>query len=225
MHKERNMKTNVQYPAKYKYDVLMYAEANGIKNATLKYDCTERTIFRWKKKFDGTLHSLENDYSRKGMSHPTAHTEEEIENIKEVMKRNPYITHKELYEILKRDYGYSRHPGGLYNYLRRNRMVPEPKLKNNYATMFDSRAVKQLNGKFLFNNKNILPLYLIELNNDGIYIAREDNNNPCKLTVYYSTSLRFETKQEAENFLNSINNTSNYKLTIKEINYKQGENL
>jgi len=217
------MKTNVQYSAKYKYDVLMYAETNGIKNATLKYDCTERTIFRWKKKFDGTLQSLENDYSRKGMPHPTAHTEEEIENIKEVMRNNPYITHKELYEILKKDYGYTRHPGGLYNYLRRNRIVPEPKLKNDYATMFDSKAVKRLNGKYLFNNKNNLPQFLIELDNKGIYIARSENNNPCDLTVYYSTSLRFDTKQKAEDFLHSIKNTSNFELTIKEINYKQGE--
>lgn len=218
------MKTNVQYTAKYKYEVLMYAETNGIKNATLKYDCTERTIFRWKKKFDGTLQSLENDYSRKGMPHPKAHTEEEIEYIKEIMRKNPYINHKELYEILKKEYGYTRHPGGLYNYLRRNGIFPEPKLKNDYATMFDSRAVKRLNGKFLFNNKSLLPLYLIELDNNGIYIAREENNNPCKLTVYYSTSLRFNTKQKAEDFLNSINNTSNHTLTIKEIRYQNGEN-
>jgi len=217
------MKTNVQYSAKYKYDVLMYAETNGIKNATLKYDCTERTIFRWKKKFDGTLQSLENDYSRKGMPHPTAHTEEEIENIKEVMRKNPYITHKELYEILKKDYGYTRHPGGLYNYLRRNRIVPEPKLKNDYATMFDHRAVKRLNGKFLFNNKSVLPLYLIELNNSGIYIAREENNNPCKLTVYYSLALRFDNKQEAKTFLDSIDNTSTHTLSIKEIIYQKGD--
>lgn len=211
------------YSPQEKVKIINFAKQFGEKNASKEFGCSERSIFRWEKLYDGTFESLENKYCAPYTPNPKAHTEEEIENIKEVMRKNPYITHKELYEILKKDYGYARHPGGLYNYLRRNRIVPESKLKNDYATMFDSRAVKRLNGKFLFNNKSILPLYIIELNNNGIYIAREENNNPCKLTVYYSTSLRFDTKQKAEDFLYSIKNTSDYELTIKEINYNQGE--
>ena len=211
------------YSAEYKLEVLKYAEKNGVENTLKLFNCTERTFYRWKKIYNGSIESLDNHYCAPYTPHPNAHTEEEIENIKEVMRQNPYITHKEVYEILKKDYGYTRHPGGLYNYLRRNRIVPEPKLKNDYATMFDSKAVKRLNGKYLFNNKNNLPQFLIELDNKGIYIARSENNNPCDLTVYYSTSLRFDTKQKAEDFLHSIKNTSNFELTIKEINYKQGE--
>ena len=89
--------------------------------------------------------------------------------------------------------------------------------------MFDSEAVKRINYKFLFSNKEHLPYYVIEINNIGIYIAKEEANNPCNLTVYYSTALKFNNKSEAVSFIQSIQNTSNYKLSIKEIN--QGEIL
>lgn len=211
------MAAPTQYSAKEKYEALKYAESNGLKNAAIKYNCSEQSLCRWKRKYDGTLESLENKYCAPYTPNPKAHTEEEVENIKEVLRLNPYISHKELYEILKKDYGYSRHPGGLYNFLRRNRIVPEPKLKNDYATMFDSKAVKRLNGKFLFNNKETLPRFLIELDNSGIFIAKEENNYPCKLTVYYSTALTFKTEKEAIEFLKSIKNTSRFKLKVKKL--------
>ncbi len=205
--------------AKEKLEVLQYAEKNGIQKAADKFKITDRTIFRWKSKYDGTLKSLENNFSRKGMPHPNEHTEEEIENIKYLLKTYPYISHTELYEKLKTEYNYKRHPGSLYNYLRRNRIIPEPKLKNEYSTMFDSKAVKRLNGKFVFANKEKLPLYVIELNENDIFIAKEVNNGyPCYLTVYYSTALKFTSKEDALNFISSIKNTSNFKMTIRELN-------
>ena len=145
---------------------------NGMQQAVDKYKITDRTIFRWKSKYDGTLKSLENLFSRKGMFHPNQHTEEEIENIKFLLNTYPYISYSELYEKLKTEYNYKRHPGSLYNFLRRNSVIPEPKLKNEYATMFDVEAVKRLNGKNLFANKDTLPLYVIELNNSNIFIAK-----------------------------------------------------
>lgn len=173
--------------------------------------------------YNGSLESLENKYCAPYTPHPNSHTEEEIRNINKVLAENPYISHKELYKKLNNEYGYNRNIGGLYNYLRRHNLLPEPKLKNDYSTMFDSEAVKRINYKFLFSNKEYLPYYVIEINNIGIYIAKEEANNPCDLTVYYSTALKFNNKSEAVNFIQSIQNTSNYKLSIKEIN--QGEIL
>lgn len=207
------------FTPKQKLEILEYVKEHGEKLASAKFNCSERTIYRWEKKFDGSIDSLENKFSRKGMPHPNAHSPKEIDNIKEVMRNNPYITHKGLYQILKNQYGYSRHPGSLYNYLRRNGIISDPKLKNDFSTMFNHEAIKQLNGKFLFKNKEVLPMYIIELNNNGIYIAKEENNNPCALTVYYSTALTFYTKKSAEEFLKSIQNTSNFVLKIKELKY------
>ena len=96
-------------------------------------------------------------------------------------------------------------------------MIPEPKQKNEYATMFDEDAVNRLNKKFLYNNKEKLPLYIIELSDLGIYIASNSSNYPCKLSVYYSVSLTFDELRDAERFVGSINNKSRYKLKIKEL--------
>ena len=211
------------YSAEQKLEILRYAERYGEKRASEKYNCTERSIFRWENIYDGSIESLENKYCAPYTPHPNSHTEEEIKNINKILAENPYISHKELYKKLNKECGYNRNIGGLYNYLRRHDLLPKPKLKNDYATMFDSEAVKRINCKFLFNNKVNLPCYIIEINNIGIYIAKESANNPCDLTVYYSTALRFNNKSEAISFIQSIQNTSNYKLSIKEIN--QGEIL
>lgn len=208
---------NCHRTPKEKLQIIEYANKYGIQKACEKYDVVERTIWRYKKLYDGSLKSLENKSSRPHTPHPQEHTEEEINNIREVLSRNPYMPHKELYEILKNEYGYNRHIAGLYNYLRRHGMIPEPKQKNEYATMFDDRAVKRLNNKFLYDNKDRLPLYIIELSDLGIYIASNVTNYPCKLSVYYSIALTFNDLIEAEKFVKSIKNTSKFELNIKEL--------
>lgn len=200
-----------------KLQIIEYADKNGMQKACEKYDLTERTIWRYKSQYDGTLKSLENKTSRVDMIHPSQHTEEEVNNIREVLSKYPYISHKELYEILVKEYGYNRHIGGLYNYLRRHNMRPEPKQKNEYATMFDERAVRILNNKFIFDNKDKLPLYVIELSDLGVYIASNSSNYPCKLCVYYSVALTFNELKEAEKFVKSIKNTSKFELNIREL--------
>lgn len=199
-----------------KLAIIEYAEKNGMEKACAKYDITERSIWRYKSLYDGTLQSLENK-SSKPPTHPNQHTEEEINNIKEVLHKHPYISLEELYSILKEQYGYNRNKFGLYNFLRRNRMIPEPKQKKDYATIFDKRAVTRMNNKYAFNNRDKLPLYIIELNDYGIYLGTENNNNPCNLTVYYSTALKFDNIEDAETFMKTIKNSSQFKPSIKEI--------
>lgn len=201
-----------------KLEIIEYANMYGMGDACEKYNITERSIWRYKEIYDGTLESLVNKSSRPHTPHPSEHTEEEVNHIREILSKNPYISHKELYEILKTKYNYNRHIGGLYNYLRRHKMIPEPKQKNEYATMFDASAVNRFNKKFLYDNRDRLPLYVIELSNLGIYIASNTGNYPCKLCAYYSVALTFDTIENAEKFVKSINNTSKFELQIKELN-------
>jgi len=200
-----------------KLKIMQYAEKYGMAKACEKFDITERSIWRYKSIYDGTLESLVNKSSRALMPHPAQHTEEEINNIREVLSKYPYISHKELYEKLKTEYGYTRHIGGLYNYLRRHNMRPEPKQKNEYATMFDEKAVKTINAKYIFDNRDKLPLYVIELSDLGIFISSNASNYPCKMSVYYSVALTFTNLDEAQKFVKSIKNTSKFKLNIREL--------
>ena len=43
-----------------------------------RYHCSESSLYRWKRQYDGTLESLDNKFSRKNMLHPNRHTDEEI---------------------------------------------------------------------------------------------------------------------------------------------------
>jgi len=108
-----------------------------LRNSTIdfvaaRYHISERSLYRWKKLYDGTLESLENKFSRKDMLHPNRHTDEEIKNITNLIRRNPHIGLNELYGKLRLNYAYTRHPMSLYNFLRKKGWYGEVKKKNIY---------------------------------------------------------------------------------------------
>ena len=63
-----------------------------------KCKCTERSLWRWKARYDGSLKSLENRTSRIETIHPNQHTEMEIERIKKVLSK-PNMSYCEAYGI------------------------------------------------------------------------------------------------------------------------------
>jgi len=199
-----------------KLAIIEYAEKNGMNRACEKYQLTERSIWRYKSLYDGTLQSLENGSSVPA-SHPNQHTETEIKNIKEVLEKHPYISVEELYKILTKEYGYNRTKPGLLRYLRKRNLIPETKQKNDYVNIFDKTAIDMLNKQYAFSNRNKLPIYVIELNTYGIYLSSISTNNPCNLTVYYSTALKFNSLEEAKAFLKTIKIKTQFKPNIKEI--------
>ena len=82
-----------------------------------RYHVTERTLYRWKSQYDGTLNSLENKSHRPHSPHPNSQTEEEIKHIHDLIKRNPTIGLNELYGKLRQKYEYKRNPATLYRFL------------------------------------------------------------------------------------------------------------
>jgi len=200
--------------AEERYDMLKYAEEYGIKNAVTKYKCTEQTIYRWKRKFNGTIESLKDGSSRPLTPHPNALTDEEISAIKENVQQNPYITDGELVKIL----GTGRNRTVIRKYRDRLFGKQEFAPKSEVRTMFNLTAVEELNKKDIVCDDEYESAYLIEINDSGIYIGKDRNNGyPAYLTIYYAMAMKFKTHKEAQEFLASIENSSKYKLTIKEI--------
>lgn len=94
--------------------VVMYRNTKNINYICRKYHISRSSLWRWNKKYDGTVESLL-DKSHKPISkHPNQHTDKEIYNIKCYIKRNPNITLNELWYKLKRNKEYKRHPTSLY---------------------------------------------------------------------------------------------------------------
>ena len=59
---------------RYKQAVIEYSMKHGVTKAAIRYKTSRQNIYRWKKKYDGDIHSLA-DRSHRPHSHPNQHTE------------------------------------------------------------------------------------------------------------------------------------------------------
>ena len=66
---------------RFKQAVIEYSFKHGVTNAAIRYKTSRQSIYRWRKKHDGTARSLAKG-SHRLHSHPKQHTEEEITLVK-----------------------------------------------------------------------------------------------------------------------------------------------
>ena len=111
------------------YAVLAYRNSHDYNYVCRKYHISRVSLWRWNKRFDGTKESLKDKSSRPHTRHPNAHTDEEIQNIKNLIKRNPNITLNEVWYKLVRNYHYKRTVTSLYRILRKLDFYKTPKIK------------------------------------------------------------------------------------------------
>ena len=111
------MKNSISQKAKYKQSVVKFSFKYGVKKAAIKFNECERTIYRWRKRYDGSLESLE-DRSRRPHTQPKQHTAEEIKLIKDYKRKNKNTGLVVLWVKL-REVGYKRTVQGLYHVMRR----------------------------------------------------------------------------------------------------------
>ena len=123
---------NSPYTAREKMKALTLWKTSSTEFVCHRYHCTERSLWRWKALYDGTLKSLENKSSRPLTPHPREQTAEEKENISKLIRRNKDIGLNELYGKLRLNYGYSRNPVTLYRYLKRIGFYDNRKKKKAY---------------------------------------------------------------------------------------------
>lgn len=110
---------NNPYSAREKLKALKLWEHSSIEFVCHRYRCSERSLYRWKAKYDGTLASLENKSCRPHTKSPRAHSDDERNAIFKLIRRNPTIGLNELYGKLRDNYGYKRSYITLYYFLRR----------------------------------------------------------------------------------------------------------
>lgn len=100
----------------------------GLK-AAIRYKVNRQYVYRWRKRYDGTLQSLA-DKSHRPHRHPNQHTPEELKLIADMRKRNANAG-LVVFWVKLRKRGYSRSITGLYRVLRRQGQMavkpPNPK--------------------------------------------------------------------------------------------------
>ena len=111
------MKKIITQKMKYKQSVIKFSYKYGVKKAAIKFNEWPKTIYRWMKRYDGSIESLE-DKSRRPHSHPNQHTKEEIQMIKNY-KANNKETGLVVLWVKLRMAGYTRTVQGLYYAMQR----------------------------------------------------------------------------------------------------------
>lgn len=114
---------------KFRQSLIKYSEKYGVTKAAIKYNVNRQYIYRWKRRYDGTLQSLA-DRSHRPKHHPNEHTQDEIKLIKDMRRRNPHAG-LVVFWVKLRLRGYSRSITGLYRMLRKlgesRQTLPNPK--------------------------------------------------------------------------------------------------
>lgn len=114
---------------RFRLSLIRYADKFGVTNAAIKYKTNRQYIYRWKRRFDGSIESLR-DRSRRPLHHPRQHSPQELKLISDMRRRNPHDGLVVFWVKLTRR-GYSRSITGLYRLLRRQGIMavhpPNPK--------------------------------------------------------------------------------------------------
>ena len=107
---------------RFRQAVIEYFLKHGVTRAAIRYKTNRQYIYRWRKRYDGTIQSLA-ERSHRPHSHPNQHTPEEIKLILDMRKRNPH-TGLVVFWVKLRQRGYARSISGLYRVLRRLNGMP-----------------------------------------------------------------------------------------------------
>ena len=110
---------------RFRQALIEYSLKYGVTKAAIRYKVNRQYVYRWRKRYDGTLQSL-CDKSHRPHHHPNQHTAEELKLIADMRKRNTNAG-LVVFWVKLRQRGYSRSITGLYRILRKmGQMVVKP---------------------------------------------------------------------------------------------------
>jgi transposase InsO family protein len=121
--------------------VKLYRQTKDIGFVCRRYHISKASLMRWNKKYNGSRESLAPKSHRPHTQHPNAHTEQELNWIRNLHRRNPNISVCEMYGKLRQEKAYSRHPGSLYRVFVRlgyRTKVESTKKKSKHTGHYDT---------------------------------------------------------------------------------------
>ena len=108
--------------SRYRQAVVNYFRLNGIVRTMNKYNEPRATVYRWVKRYDGSLQSLL-DRSRRPHRHPNQHRPDELKLISDMRRRNPDAG-LVVFWVKLRQRGYTRSIPALWRILRKTSQIP-----------------------------------------------------------------------------------------------------
>jgi len=122
----------VTQEAYHRQRMVEYCRGHGLTKTAIRYRTSRKTVNKWRSRYDGTLESLK-ERSRRPHSHPSQHTEEELDMIRHHIRRSGRHDLLLTYQMLLAK-GYSRHYGSfkrivtrLYGVAKKKKATKKPK--------------------------------------------------------------------------------------------------
>ena len=137
---------------RFRQALIQYSLKYGVTKAAIRYKVNRQYVYRWQKRYDGTLQSLV-DKSHRPHHHPNQHTEAELKLISDMRKHNPEAGLVVFWvKLMQR--GYTRSITGLYRVLQRTGEMavkpPNPKyIPKPYEKMLYPGQRVQIDVKFV----------------------------------------------------------------------------
>ena len=95
----------------FRQRMIKYLENHTVTETAIRFRVSRKTVYKWLKRYDGTLESLE-DRSHKPKNSPRSHTDEELKHIKRCLKKHKWKDLILAFQEMKEKYGYTRSYGG-----------------------------------------------------------------------------------------------------------------
>ena len=92
--------------ARFRQSVVAYSFKFSVQAAVNRFNVSRASVYRWRKRFNGDIKSLQ-DRSRRPHHHPNQHTQEELKLIFDMRRRNPNLG-LVVFWVKLRMRGYSR---------------------------------------------------------------------------------------------------------------------
>lgn len=96
----------------FRQRMIKYLENHTATETAIRYKVSRKTVYKWLKRYDGTLDSL-SDRSHRPNNIPKAHNEQELKLIRRLAKKHKWKDLILVYQELKEKYNYNRSYGGL----------------------------------------------------------------------------------------------------------------
>lgn len=115
----------------FRQRMIKYLQNHTVTETAIRFKVSRKTVYKWLKRYDGTLESLE-DRSHKPHTSPNAHTEQEIKQIKRCIKKHHWKDILLAYQEMREKYGYTRSYGGfkrLISKLRSEKTIKKHKTR------------------------------------------------------------------------------------------------
>lgn len=95
----------------FRQRMIKYLENHTVTETAIRFKVSRKTVYKWLKRYDGTLESLE-DRSHRPKTSPKSHTEEELKHIKRCLKKRKWKDLILAFQDMREKYGYTRSYGG-----------------------------------------------------------------------------------------------------------------